>query len=47
MMDEATYYKCGDCGYEFLANAANPACPKCQSHKLEKKDLKALLGLNE
>ena len=46
-MEGASYYKCSECGYEFLSKTKNPACPHCKSTKLESKDIKALVGLNE
>jgi predicted Zn-ribbon and HTH transcriptional regulator len=46
-MEDATFYKCGDCGYEFLAKAGTPACPRCKSNKLETKDIRTLAQIDE
>ena len=46
-MGDASYYKCSDCGYEFLAKTETPACPRCKSQKIEAKDVKTLAGLDE
>jgi predicted Zn-ribbon and HTH transcriptional regulator len=46
-MDVAEFFKCGACGYEFLSMSNASACPRCKSPKLEKKDVKALAGIDE
>ncbi len=46
-LDEATYYKCSGCGYEFLSKIKNPTCPRCKSNKLEVEDIKSLAGFEE
>ena len=46
-MVDASYYRCNECGYEFLAKTERPACPRCKNTKLEKKDVKTLSGLDE
>jgi len=46
-MQDANYFKCGDCGYEFLSNSKTPACPQCDADKLEKMDVKKLVGFDE
>ena len=46
-MDDAKYFKCGKCGYEFLSKTGNPTCPKCNSQTIEEKDVKRLLGFDE
>jgi predicted Zn-ribbon and HTH transcriptional regulator len=43
-LQQADYYKCSGCGYEFLSRT--PACPRCKSDKLEKLDLKKLVGFD-
>ncbi|HYB84562.1 MAG TPA: hypothetical protein VED86_04470 [archaeon] len=45
-MQEAVYYKCGGCGYEFLSNSKTPACPRCKAVKLERMDVKKLVGFD-
>jgi predicted Zn-ribbon and HTH transcriptional regulator len=46
-LGDAKYYKCEDCGYEFLAKNASPACPRCKSSELEARDLKNLIGMDD
>ena len=46
-MEDALYYRCSGCGYEFLARTESPACPRCKNRKLEKKDMEALGGFDE
>jgi predicted Zn-ribbon and HTH transcriptional regulator len=46
MRDDANYYRCSECKYEFLGGTKNPACPKCKSIKLEGLDIRALTGLD-
>ena len=46
-MGDAKYYRCKDCGYEFLAKSASPECPRCKSIELEDKDLKTLTGMDD
>jgi predicted Zn-ribbon and HTH transcriptional regulator len=46
-MNDAKYFRCGKCGYEFLAKATNPLCPKCKSQTVEEKDVKDLLGFDD
>ena len=45
-MQQTDYYKCSGCGYEFLSNSKAPACPRCNSGKLEKLDVKKLVGFD-
>ena len=46
-MNDTKYFKCRQCGYEFLAKTPNPTCPKCKSQNVEAKDMKGLLGFDE
>ena len=46
-LNEASYFKCGACGYEFLSKSKNPTCPHCKSDKLQSKDIKAIAGLDQ
>jgi predicted Zn-ribbon and HTH transcriptional regulator len=46
-LDQATYYKCSGCGYEFLSKIKEANCPRCKGNKLESRDIKALAGLDE
>jgi predicted Zn-ribbon and HTH transcriptional regulator len=46
-LEGASYYKCSNCGYEFLAKTQNAACPRCKSTKLEDKNIKSLAGMDE
>jgi rubrerythrin len=45
LKDEANYYRCSECKYEFLG-AKDSACPKCKSVKLEALDIRAISGLD-
>lgn len=45
-MQEADYFKCSGCGYEFLSNSKAPICPRCNAEKLEKLDIKKLVGFD-
>jgi rubrerythrin len=47
LLDEATYYKCGSCGYEFLSKTKDPPCPHCENRKLEIKDIGTITGFDE
>ena len=46
-LQEANYYKCTGCGYEFLSNATPPTCPHCKTAKLDKMDAGKLVGFDE
>ncbi len=46
-LDDAAYYKCGACGYEFLSKGKKPTCPRCRNDKLESKDIRVVVGLDE
>jgi len=46
-MEKAAYYRCADCGYEFLSRRKKARCPKCGSDQLEVKDTKVLMGFDE
>jgi ABC-type ATPase with predicted acetyltransferase domain len=46
-LQEVAYWKCSGCGYEFLSSAKTPICPRCKSDKMEKKDVKKLVGFDE
>ncbi len=46
-MEEARLYGCQQCGYEFLAKGTAPSCPRCKSTKLDRKDIKALVGIDD
>jgi predicted Zn-ribbon and HTH transcriptional regulator len=46
-LEGASYYKCKDCGYEFLAKMQNPTCPRCKSPKLENRDMKSLVAMDK
>jgi predicted Zn-ribbon and HTH transcriptional regulator len=44
---DAKYYKCTNCGYEFLARSASLTCPRCKSNELEVKDIKSLTDIED
>jgi len=43
----AGYYKCSDCGYEFLSKTEDPKCPRCKSSNAESKDIHGIVGFDE
>jgi rubrerythrin len=43
---DVSYYKCIECGYEFLAKTEGSKCPRCGNSKMEKKDVSGLNGLD-
>jgi predicted Zn-ribbon and HTH transcriptional regulator len=45
-LQEANYYKCTGCGYEFLSNSKTPVCPHCKVDRLEHMDAKNLVGFD-
>jgi predicted Zn-ribbon and HTH transcriptional regulator len=45
-LQETNYYKCSGCGYEFLSNSKAPSCPHCKADRLEKIDVKKLVGFD-
>jgi rubrerythrin len=46
LKDNANYYKCSGCGYEFLGRIDNPACPKCKNGKLESLNIRNITGMD-
>ena len=46
-MQDADYFKCSGCGYEFLSASKNPKCPKCGNTRLEKADMGKVVGLDD
>jgi predicted Zn-ribbon and HTH transcriptional regulator len=47
LLEDALFYRCGECGYEFLAKTQTAVCPRCKSTRLEAKDIKYLAGIDE
>ena len=46
MLQETNYFKCLSCNYEFLSKSELPSCPRCKWNKLERMDLKKLVGFD-
>jgi len=46
-LQNTNFFKCKDCGYEFLSNAKEPTCPKCKGKQMEKKDIGQLGAFDE
>jgi len=46
-LDQVDFYKCANCGYEFLAKSKDAICPRCKGRKLEDKGIGALAGLDD
>jgi predicted Zn-ribbon and HTH transcriptional regulator len=46
-LDQACYYECSACGYEFLSKQIGAACPRYKGHKLAGRDMKSLADLDE
>jgi predicted Zn-ribbon and HTH transcriptional regulator len=46
-MDEAKFFRCGKCGYEFLSKTLNSTCPKCKGQTLEEKDMKNMSSFDD
>jgi len=46
-LQDVAYWKCSGCGYEFLSASKTPICPHCKGEKMEKKDVKKLVGFDE
>jgi ABC-type ATPase with predicted acetyltransferase domain len=47
ILQDVAYWKCSGGGYEYLSNSKTPICPRCKSVKLEKMDVKKLVGFDE
>jgi ABC-type ATPase with predicted acetyltransferase domain len=47
ILQDVAYWKCVGCGYEYLSNSKTPICPRCKSDKVEKMDVKKLVGFDE
>jgi len=47
ILQEVAYWKCSGCGYEYLSNSETPICPRCKNDKLERKDVKTVVGFDE